>query len=439
MKSLFACLFAALLAMPVAAQSQDSPGFMADARHSGLAQVAPSAGDIAGLRPVWTLRLPSQISASPVVSGGRLYIAAENGNLYAFDLASRKQAWLFHSEAGIGSTPAVADGRLFTLSRDGFLSAVDAASGNLLWRFKTGGEGHFGVVGGYGMPKAQGTTPDPWDFFLSSPIVHDGKVYFGSSDHHVYALDAATGALVWAFEADDSVHASPAYGDGRIFFGTWGTKLYALDAETGAKLWDFQGGKDPEIGIFQGLSASPTVDGDTVYIGSRDAYMRAFDTATGKLRWAYDAEKSWVLGTAAVDDRAVYFPTSDTGLFLALDKLTGKELYRSDTKVWTYTSPSLAGPYAFVGTMTGELYAYDKASGKVLWHYQTPEGREDVQDIIDDAGKLRMDVLFPAGAPPSPGVEKAKALGAFVASPVWCGNGLMAVTANGDVIFFQAR
>jgi len=428
-------LIAAAVAMP--AMAQDWPMFMGDARHTGIAATALT--DITKLKPVWRHRLAAEISASPVVAGNLLYVAAENGNLYAFDLTTHKQVWLYHAEGGIGSTPAVADGKLYVLGRDGYLAALDAATGKALWRFRTGGEARFGVPGGYGMPRADGITPDPWDFWLSAPLVQDGRVYFGSSDHHVYALDAITGQETWRFEADDSIHTAPVLSDGRLFIATWGTKLYALDAATGAKLWDFQGGKDADIGIFQGFSAAPTVDGDTVYIGSRDGYMRAFDMADGTLCWAYDAEKSWVLATAAVDADNLYFPTSDTTIFVALDKRTGQEKYRTDTRVWTYTSPVIAGDYAFAGTMTGDLYGFDKRTGKIVWHYQTDEAKADALDLIDNAGKLRMDVLFPQGFPPAPGVENVKTLGAFEASPIWSGNRLIAATASGEIIIFSAE
>ena len=426
-------LIAAILATPVFAQ--DWPMFMGDVRHSGTASATPT--DIARLKPVWRHRIPAEVSASPVIVSNLLYIAAENGNLYAFDLTTHKQVWLYHAEGGIGSTPAVADGRLYALSRDGYMTALDAASGKALWRFKTGGEARFGVPGGYGMSKAD-ITPDPWDFWLSSPLVQDGRVYFGSSDHHVYALDATTGEEIWRFEADDSIHAAPALSQGRLFIGTWGTKFYALDAQTGAKLWDFQGGKDTETGILQGFSAAATIDGDTVYIGSRDGYMRAFDVVSGKLRWAWDAEKSWVLATAAVDADTLYFPTSDTTVFVALDKKTGKEKYRTDTKVWTYTSPVIVGDYAFAGTMTGDMYAFDRRTGRIVWHYRTDEAKADALDLIDDKDKLRSEILFPQGFPPAPGVENVKTLGAFEASPVWSGNRLITVTAAGEIIIFSA-
>jgi len=61
--------------------------------------------------------------------------------------------------------------------------------------------------------------------FLSSPAVSGGMVYFGSGDHHVYALDARTGDLKWKFATGNVVHASPAVADGWFTSGV-GTAIY---------------------------------------------------------------------------------------------------------------------------------------------------------------------------------------------------------------------
>lgn len=391
------------------------------------------------LKLEWQYSLFSQVSASPVVADGQLFVAAENGNLYSFNLGSKQFNWLYHTEAGIASTPAVVDGRIYFLSRDGFFYALEQTTGKRLWRFATGGEARFAAIGGYGLPAAMGPVPDPWDFYLSSPLVRDGKVYFGSSDHHLYALDALTGELIWSFDAGDSIHSSPVYANHIIFFGTWGTRLYAVNADTGAEVWHFQGGADREYSVMLGITAAPSVDANTVYIGARDGFVYALRQTDGAALWRYDAAGSWVLSTAAIDEKNIYIGTSDTGLFLALDKKTGKEKYRADTRLWTYTSPVLVkNRYAFVGTMAGELYGFDKNTGKLLWYYQTPEGRADINDIVDGkTGKLRGEKIFAADKQTQAGVEEVKALGAFVASPIWVDNQLIAVSAIGEVLIFK--
>lgn len=389
----------------------------------------------------WRYSLHSQVASTPVVSGNQLLVAAENGNLYAFDKSLRQLSWLHHVEGGIASTPVVADGKIYFLSRDGFFYALEQTSGKRLWRFATGGEGRFAAVGGYGLPADIGPVPDPWDFYLSSPLVHNGKVYFGSTDKHLYALDAINGALLWSFQADEAIHSSPVINNGKVFFGSWGTKLYALNADTGAELWHFQGGVDPQYFAMQGMTAAPLVDDNNVYIGARDGFVYALRQADGALAWRYDAAYSWVLASAAQDEQQLYIATSDTTLLLALDKQTGAEKYRADTRVWTYATPLLVQDRTlFVATMTGELYGFDKHTGKKLWYYQTPEGRADINDIVDDqSGKLRGEKLFAAEMQVQAGVELVKALGAFVASPIWADNELIVVTATGELLVFNSN
>lgn len=389
----------------------------------------------------WQYSLHAPVAASPVVSGSQLLVAAENGNLYSFDLPERKFSWLYHTEAGIASTPLVADGKIYFLSRDGFFYALEQATGKRLWRFATGGEGRFGAVGGYGLPSEMGPVPDPWDFYLSSPAIYNGKVYFGSTDKNFYALNAATGELAWSFTADEAIHSSPAVKNGKVFFGTWGTKLYALNAETGRELWHYQGGTDPQYFVMQGITAAPVADENNVYVGARDGFVYAVRQSDGVLAWRYDAAYSWVLAGVALDEKNIYLATSDTALFLALDKKTGVEKYRANTRLWTYTTPLLAkNSYAFVGTMAGELYGFDKKTGKKLWYYQTPEGRTDINDIVDGkTGQLRSDKLFAPEVQTQAGVEQVKELGGFIASPIWVNNQLIAVTATGNILLFNNK
>lgn len=387
----------------------------------------------------WQYSLYAPVAATPVVSGNQLLVAAENGNLYSFDLSARKFLWLYHTEAGIASTPAVADGKIYFLSRDGFFYALEQATGKRLWRFATKGEGRFAAVGGYGLPVEMGPVPDPWDFYLSSPVVHNGKVYFGSTDKNFYALNTATGEQVWSFAADEAIHSSPVINNGKIFFGTWGSKLFALNVETGSELWHYQGGTDPANFAMQGITAAPVADNNNVYVGARDGFVYAIRQSDGKLVWRYDAAKSWILASAALDEKNVYIATSDTGLFLALDKKTGLEKYRADTRLWTYATPLLVqNRYAFVGTMAGELYGFDKNTGKKIWYYQTPEGRADINDIVDGkTGKLRDEKLFAPEMQIQAGVELVKSLGAFIAPPIWANDKLIAVTATGDILVFE--
>ena len=74
----------------------------------------------------------------------------------------------------------------------------------------------------------------------SQATVVGSRVFVGSRNGIVYSLDAKTGCLVWAFEADAGVRSSPVVGAGggvRVFFGDAHAQIYALDANSGALRW----------------------------------------------------------------------------------------------------------------------------------------------------------------------------------------------------------
>jgi glucose dehydrogenase len=80
---------------------------------------------------------------------------------------------------------------------------VRAATGELAWKVATGGEQRFTARGIHGIRPPSEMMPDPFDAFLSSPVVAGGRVYIGSWDRCLYALNADTGAVLWKFETGD--------------------------------------------------------------------------------------------------------------------------------------------------------------------------------------------------------------------------------------------
>ena len=64
----------------------------------------------------------------------------------------------------------------------------------------------------------------------SSPAVAGGVVYVGSSDNHVYALDASTGELLWRYETGDDVSSSPVVADGVVYVRSNDNYVYAIGA-----------------------------------------------------------------------------------------------------------------------------------------------------------------------------------------------------------------
>ena len=130
--------------------------------------------------------LSSALAAEPAMFRGD----ARHGGIY--DAAGVTELhgvkWTFHTGAAVISTPAVADGTVYVGSSDHNLYALDAASGALAWQFTTAGERRFSGKHLHGAEPAAEVMPDPFDVFLSSPVVAAGVVYFGSWDGQLYAI-----------------------------------------------------------------------------------------------------------------------------------------------------------------------------------------------------------------------------------------------------------
>lgn len=336
----------------------------------------------------WRFKTPGPIVGSPVIADGVVYIASLGATLHAIDAATGKEKWSFKSRLPIASTPAVAGGTVYFVSSAGSLAALDAASGSPKWVCAVEHERRFEAKGLHGYPSAAQTIPDAWDVFTSSPAVADGRVYFGSGDGGIYAVDAATGVILWKRTTGDVVHASPAVADGVVYAGSWDGVFYALDAASGAVRWTFAAGQDPVAHNQVGFQGSAAVVDGTVYVGCRDAHVYALDARTGARKWDYPTNKSWVIGTPAVRDGLVWVGTSDSSRLMALDAKTGRLRFNVDVKAYMFSSPALAGDRVYAGAHNGRLSAVDTTTGSLAWEFQTDAARADPQDVLHDDGRF---------------------------------------------------
>ncbi|MCA9419326.1 MAG: PQQ-binding-like beta-propeller repeat protein, partial [Candidatus Omnitrophica bacterium] len=96
---------------------------------------------------------------------------------------------------------------------------------------------------------ATGTLPaEPellWKFDTGGPVrstaaIVGDRVFIGSNDGFLYALDKATGKEIWKFETEDSIEAAPLYRNGTLYFGSADSFFYAVDAETGKEKWKYE-------------------------------------------------------------------------------------------------------------------------------------------------------------------------------------------------------
>lgn len=364
--------------------------FRGDAAHSGRGN-GDGPASLKGVK--WSFKTGGAVVASPVIADGALFVGSDDKAVYALDLATGTQKWKSSTGGLVRSTPAVMGGVVYVGSYDGSLYALDATTGAARWKFETEGERKFSAKGLHGGKPAQQVAPDAWDCFLSSPVVADGRVYFGSGDGNVYALTSDTGKLAWKFATGNVVHASPALAHGTVFIGSWDTFLYALDAATGAVKWKFKTGEDAKNHNQEGIQSSACVADGVVYFGCRDSHLYAVDAKTGMQKWKY--KLTWINASPTVRDGRVYASSSIPAFLFAVDAATGKEVFKVDLKSPSFSSPAIAGERAYVGSFNGRLYAVDLPGKKVAWEFQTEASRLNARQALSPDGKLNSPVLFP--------------------------------------------
>jgi len=105
----------------------------------------------------------------------------------------------------------------------------------------------------------------------------------------------------------------------------------------------------------------------TVYTGCRDSNLYALDAATGKEKWRFFNDLSWVITSPAVADGKVFFATSDSSLYHVVDANSGKPVVRQQGKAYMFSSPAVAGDVVLIGVLNGTLEARDAKTGDLLW------------------------------------------------------------------------
>jgi len=253
-------------------------------------------------------------------------------------IASLGLAWAtdIPSPDGIATTPIIIDGVIYVSAAYSVVYAVDAATGKLLWQYDPDVRAAFAS-------RARLS----WSARASRGVaVLDGRVYATTADCRLIALDAASGKPIWTKTTCDidqgyGISDSPYVGGGRIFVGNNGS-------ESGGRVRGYVSAYDPENGEL--LWRFYTVPSDDPDENTSDAMKRAAAT------WSGDALRRFGGGGTSWNEMT-YDP--ETGLLFF--GTAGALPY-----VWTLRSPG-GGDNLFLSS----VLAVDAETGEYAWHYQT--------------------------------------------------------------------
>jgi alcohol dehydrogenase (cytochrome c) len=296
-------------------------------RHSPLTQITPAnAGQLAA---VWTFQTGlagHKFEATPIVVDGVLYVSGAMNFAWAIDGKTGKQLWRYQRQlppeqemrvccGNVNRGLAILGDRLFMGTLDAHLVALDRATGRVLWDVELADH-----KGGYSSTGA--------------PLVVGDKVLVGMAGGEfanrgfLDAYDAATGQRVWRFWT------VPAPGEPGS--ETWPSEVPTWE-RGGGPTW-LSGSYDPELGLVYWGTGNPNPDfygadrrGDNLYTNA----LVALDAESGRLRWHFqftphdehdwDANQIPVLADVTLDGRArkVVMVANRNGFFYVLDRTDG--------------------------------------------------------------------------------------------------------------------
>lgn len=242
-------------------------------------------------------------------------------------------AWFLDIEGAMGvvSEPIVVDGVIYVSAPMSKVYAVDAVSGKVIWKFDPHIRLNMAINGSYSARTNAGVA------------VWGGKVYVGTGDCRLIAIDAAAGTQAWEATVCDptqtGITGAPHIAEGKVLMGFNGSDdgvrgaLIAYDAQTGKEAWRFW-----------------TVPGDPSKPLETKALEMAAKTWSGKDAWKIGGGDVWNAITYDDATNLVIFGTAGAGVDygeLSSIKVSGDKLF------------------------SGCIIAVNADTGEYVWHFQT--------------------------------------------------------------------
>lgn len=277
------------------------------------------------------------LSQGPVIADGRVYAAAVEGGVRAFDLQTGARVWEYRSKLPMTGGPGAGEGLVVVGTLDGDVVALDAATGTEKWTAKVPNE------------------------VIAAPAIGQGTVLVRSNDGRITAFDASNGQRRWFWNHDLpslSVRGNdaPTLGPGFVFVGNDDGTIAALSLIDGRPLWDHpvaQPDGRTELDRMADVDGTPALDGTTLYATSYKKQTLAVDAPSGRPLWSQEHGGVGRVGVGT--DRVVV--ADPTGVVWALDKSGGSAMWQqAGLARRSLSGAAVQGEFAVVGDLEGYLH-----------------------------------------------------------------------------------
>jgi outer membrane protein assembly factor BamB len=268
-----------------------------------------------------------------------------------------------HYESGL--KPLIRDDKVYAASREGIVVAKNLSNGQTLWSFDLRSEGKSSVLSRFSADTAR----------ISGGIGFSAdKLYLGTENGEVFALDATSGQLLWRVPVKGEVLASPATGDGLVVVATTAGNLIGLDSDSGEQRWIFED-EQPALTI-RGVS-EPVIEAGGVVYGSgtgrggillAERGYQAWEEAIALPQGSTDLSRLVDVDAKPIIVAGTLYTISFNGELVAMELRSGRQLWKRDYA--SFRNMAVAGNILYLVDSTGGIYAVDRRNGTEVWGQQ---------------------------------------------------------------------
>ena len=317
---------------------------------------------------LWQFAIQGINGSGPLLANGTVYIAitthkAQGSNpTLIFALRANDGMLLWQAQVGDGGDGkvllAVNHDTIFAATEDGLLTALNTSNGKQKWQYRTNCQ-------------------------YNETLIAQSDALYIAGCNAVSAFHSRIGKLLWHFQTDNVIEQHPLFNDGILYFGSSDHTIYAIRMSDGRLIWhnhtnDFS------------LSPSTVMDG-VVYVTAENPSegssftmtLYAFRVNDGKLLWHFQhhADESSLLVSHGVIYLGLFSQFNLPGSIVALRANDGAILWHYQTNAIEGSFSSLNNGVIYVSSTsekTQNVLALRTSDGVLLWHYSILQGKAPI-------------------------------------------------------------
>lgn len=331
---------------------------------------------------IWSTRIGNgagqeNLKLPPALANGNVYVADHSGRIASINDATGKTNWQINAKTSVTSGLAADGNMLFVGNKSGQLLAYQQSDGQNKWLANMSND------------------------ILATPLATNNSVIARTESGQLGSFDAKTGANNWSFtQAQPALilrgSSSPKVSGGTLVDGFGDGQLIAFDVDSGHMLWKqtiAESTSSFAIERMTDIDADPVISNGVVYTVTYQGKVAAVSLRSGNILWSHDMSSYTGL---AVDPERVYVSDDHDNLW-ALDRATGKVLWKQTALLYRgITAPAVLGGYVLVGDAQGYLHCLDGKTGNFAAREKidgssiiaTPIVKDNAVYVVTRGGKL---------------------------------------------------